>query len=486
MNRTVSVTLDVSKTEVPDEVTAVIQQGENASLTISAAVVNEGEVFDLTGKSAQFACVKPDGAVVLDDAEVTDAANGMVAYDVAASVAAAVGKITVAYFILSDDTGWAATTECMAIKVTQGIGSGDIESSDDYRTITKMLAEIKTTYDTYKSVEDEVRNAADVVAKIEEAENTANDAALAANTAASNADKAAESAGTAATKAGESAAKADEAASGADKAREAAQGIVDDEAEHRAAAKESAQAAAAGAAAAKASETASSSAASTASALAGQAAVSESNAAESANSAFASKEKAEASKTAAEKAADDAEKAANRAAAIADINVTDSVTEGSSDVVTAAAVYTFVAEASESIRAGAVSIVGELPATGELGVIYMVPSDDPADGNLYSEHVYKDGTWEEMGTKQMPDLSPYAKTAEVTSAIRDALKAYTDTKELDKLLAAKQDSLTFDAVPTEGSANPVTSDAVFAALAAQRLSVTVSDDGYMVVGERGQ
>lgn len=149
MNRTVNVTLDVAKRESPDDVAAVIQQGENASLTIAASVVIDGEPFDLTGKTARFACIKPDGKSVLSDATVADAARGLVDYDVSSAVASVPGNISVAYFILADETGWSATTECMAIRVTRGIDVGNVVSSDEYQTIAKLVGEIERQRDEF-------------------------------------------------------------------------------------------------------------------------------------------------------------------------------------------------------------------------------------------------------------------------------------------------------------------------------------------------
>ena len=58
------------------------------------------------------------------------------------------------------------------------------------------------------------------------------------------------------------------------------------------------------------------------------------------------------------------------------------------------------------------------------------------------------------------DLSGYV----TTQALNAALANYTTTADLNTLLAAKQDKLTFDNVPTEGSDNPVKSGGVYSSL----------------------
>lgn len=258
--------------------------------------------------------------------------------------------------------------------------------------------------------------------------------------------------------------------------------------ESAAAAKASADAAAASAAAAKVSETsagqsatdasASKAAAAASATTAGEKAtaakLSESSAAASANSASASQTAAKSSQTASEKAADRAEAAASKAESIAGFTVDSAVTETSTNAVTSKAIYSFVSDMAEQIRTGMVEIVDSLPAEGKPGVIYMVAADNPTAGNLYAEYVWKNSAWEKLGDVQMPDLSPYAKTAEVAKAIQDALAAYTTTEALTGLLAKKQDALAFDAVPTAGSSNPVKSGGVKTALDAKADSSTVS------------
>ena len=56
------------------------------------------------------------------------------------------------------------------------------------------------------------------------------------------------------------------------------------------------------------------------------------------------------------------------------------------------------------------SIVTELPETGLPNKIYLLPSTETEEGNIYTEYGYVDNKWEEIGKyKADVDLSPYSK-----------------------------------------------------------------------------
>lgn len=55
------------------------------------------------------------------------------------------------------------------------------------------------------------------------------------------------------------------------------------------------------------------------------------------------------------------------------------------------------------------SIVTELPETGLTNKIYLLPSTETEEGNIYTEYGYVDNKWEELGKyKADVDLSPYS------------------------------------------------------------------------------
>lgn len=98
-------------------------------------------------------------------------------------------------------------------------------------------------------------------------------------------------------------------------------------------------------------------------------------------------------------------------------------------------------------------IVEELPTTDiSTTTIYLVPVSGAT--NVYMQHAYINNAWAQLGTTQV-DLTNYYTKAQV-----------------DALLAAKQDVLTFDSTPTANSTNPVESGGVYSALASKQDALT--------------
>ena len=343
------------------------------------------------------------------------------------------------------------------------------------------------------------------IARVEAAASSAETAASSANTAASAANSAADAATTAkdATEAATSAAntsaqaandaaasvdasktaalnaadRATTAASQAATARDAAQAVADNVESYMTRAESAATGAEASQAAAKASETAAAASASTASAKADAAASSESAAAASANSASASKDAAAASEANAAASEAAAKAAADKAESIAGFTVDTEVTQNSTNPVASKGVYNYVTQMFADFTAVTFEIVDSyaaLPATGAAGTFYFVPASSTGTSDLYSEYVWVNGAYEKFGDIQMPDLSPYAKMTWVTEQVGAQLASYYTKTEADGLLAAKQDVLTIDAVPTSGSTNPVQSGGVHSALASKADASTVT------------
>lgn len=135
-------------------------------------------------------------------------------------------------------------------------------------------------------------------------------------------------------------------------------------------------------------------------------------------------------------------------------------------------------------------VVQTLPATGEGGTIYLVPNGGSAVvRNVYDEYVWYNGQWEKIGTTEI-DLSNVLykgstfqnNKALMTDASGNAVTGDTTATELNYVhgvtspiqtqLNGKQDTLTFDNVPTENSNNPVKSGGVYSALADKVNKVT--------------
>lgn len=504
-NRVERLDLDVNKENEVAEV-IVLQQGENISLTIEATVTESGRYLTLAdGVKAYFLCAKPDGTNVIAKAEVVaQSPTAVLSVDVPSSVCAAAGTIQLAYFMLNDPSSrWIMTTDAFQIQVTHGIDMGGVESTDDYQNLVAMLNELSARLAAYDAewaglktdAVDATSAANSAAADATAAATAAGEAVTAAETALQNANTAVDNANTAVTnanaatdRANEAAAsaqtivdnvneymtRAETAATGAEASRNAAASSASAAASSASDASSYADAAAASSTAAGQSATSASSSASaaaasasSASASAGNAASSESAAAVSANSASSSKDAAYSYADSAAASAAAAEAAAKKAESIAGFTVDAEVTQNSTNPVASKGVYNYVTQMFADFTAVTFEIVesyAALPATGAAGTFYFVPAASTGTSDMYSEYVWLNGQYEKFGDIQLPDLSPYAKTTEVNAAISEALKPYATTASLSAELAKKQDSLTFDAVPTANSTNPVVSGGVYSQL----------------------
>lgn len=105
--------------------------------------------------------------------------------------------------------------------------------------------------------------------------------------------------------------------------------------------------------------------------------------------------------------------------------------------------------------------VDALPETGEDNIIYLVKNEESTETqNVYDEYLWINGAFEKLKSTDKIDLSDY----------------YTKS-QADTLLAAKQDKLTYDDVPTQGSNNAVTSGTVYTALAAKANAADINSIG---------
>lgn len=105
--------------------------------------------------------------------------------------------------------------------------------------------------------------------------------------------------------------------------------------------------------------------------------------------------------------------------------------------------------------------VDALPETGEDNIIYLVKNKESTESqNVYDEYLWINGAFEKLKSTDKIDLSDY----------------YTKS-QADTLLAAKQDKLTYDDVPTQGSNNAVTSGTVYTALATKANAADINSIG---------
>lgn len=120
-------------------------------------------------------------------------------------------------------------------------------------------------------------------------------------------------------------------------------------------------------------------------------------------------------------------------------------------------------------------------------VLYLIGPTGTGD-DKYEEYVYANNTWVKIGDTSIDlsgyvttqalnaALASYSTTSQMNNAIAAALANYTTTANLNTLLAGKQDVLTFDNVPTEGSNNPVKSGGVYSSLEQLDVQVEAEQD----------
>lgn len=90
--------------------------------------------------------------------------------------------------------------------------------------------------------------------------------------------------------------------------------------------------------------------------------------------------------------------------------------------------------------------VDELPEVGEIGVFYLVPNSDPTAINRYTEYMYLDGGWEEIGETQIDfTATKFIINGEVDTANNEI--AFIEL-ESDKLVNAIKNNQSIVFIPT--------------------------------------
>ncbi len=121
----------------------------------------------------------------------------------------------------------------------------------------------------------------------------------------------------------------------------------------------------------------------------------------------------------------------------------------------ASGIYKVIDDVANALRSDITAIpkfdilpVDELPTEGiSESTVYLV-KDKVSEGDLYTEYIYVNGAWENLG-KQTVDLSSYATTAAMNQAISDAIDAlkisdYYKKTEVDNLLNDKANASDLD------------------------------------------
>lgn len=161
--RTYKVNLDTKNSIAPEPV--FLRQGDKTgAVVIDATLMDNGSPVSLNGLTPMFKANTADGQAVIADSTgfmVTDSANGKFTYQVPNALSAIPGKITTAYFSLSDANGSESTFD-VAFIIKKAVDATQAQAND-YITIvdgtlkslqakiTKLGTDAQTIIDAYNS-----------------------------------------------------------------------------------------------------------------------------------------------------------------------------------------------------------------------------------------------------------------------------------------------------------------------------------------------
>ena len=138
---------------------------------------------------------------------------------------------------------------------------------------------------------------------------------------------------------------------------------------------------------------------------------------------------------------------------------------------------------------GTYNSVAELEqVTADANDYAFVISTDSAGNTVYNRYKYSEYRWQfeyAMNNSSFTAAQWAAINSAITSGDVEKLAALPTKAQLDALFAAKQDTLTFDNLPTQNSNNPVKSGGVFTALGSKAGKVSVNhvvlEDGAVLI-----
>ena len=129
--------------------------------------------------------------------------------------------------------------------------------------------------------------------------------------------------------------------------------------------------------------------------------------------------------------------------------------------VTSADITSAINSALSTYKQGIVTIVASLPATGEEGLLYLVP-----DSNASSGDVYTTWTWESVsGTAQWVQMGATTFTLTVDTAVTQNSTNPVSGGAVYTELALKLDASELTSSIAQNGTNAVTSGAIYSALA---------------------
>ena len=149
-----------------------------------------------------------------------------------------------------------------------------------------------------------------------------------------------------------------------------------------------------------------------------------------------------------------------------------------------------LSEAFATYKQGLVTIVSSLPASGEEGLLYLVPDSNASSSDVYTTWTWENGQFVQMGSATLTPITVDSTVIEDSTnavsggAVYDELASKLDASELTSsiteygtnavtsgaiydALALKLDSDDVDSTVIEDSANPVSGGAVYDELASK-------------------
>lgn len=117
-----------------------------------------------------------------------------------------------------------------------------------------------------------------------------------------------------------------------------------------------------------------------------------------------------------------------------------------------------IESALSTYKQGLVTIVSSLPASGEEGLLYLVPDSNASSGDVYTTWAWEPNSWAQIGSASLTPI-----TVDST-VIEDSANPVSGGAVYDQL-AYKLDASELTSNITEYGTNAVTSGAIYDALA---------------------
>lgn len=141
--------------------------------------------------------------------------------------------------------------------------------------------------------------------------------------------------------------------------------------------------------------------------------------------------------------------------------------------VTSSDITTAINSALSTYKQGIVTIVSSLPATGEEGLLYLVPDANASSSDVYTTWTWEDNSWVQMGATTFTITVDSTVIEDSTNAVQGGA-VYSE-------LALKLNASELTSSIAEDGTNAVTSGAIYDALAlkldASQLTSSIEEDG---------